>query len=258
MKKSRRFITVFMMLCLVVANVFCFSDTAFAAKKIKNASAAKKLAKKEVKGATVIEVDKEYEKGVLVYEVKMEKGQKEYNLIYRASDSKLIAYEWEIESWYIKKGKGKLIGTSKCKKLAKKQVSGGTVKSVARKRSDGIDVYKVKMQKGSKNYELTFHARTGKLLEYEWELKDKGSKSKYISEKKAKQIALEEVGGGMVVKLEFDIDGGIPVYDIEIVDDDGYEYEVKIHARTGKILDIEVDYNDDYDYDYDYDDDDDD
>lgn len=171
MKKRGIFVTLSLTLCLVLSSGFGLPDAKQAsAQEITSARQAKKLAKKEVKGATVIEVDKDHEDGSLVYEVQLSKGKKEYDLVYRAADSKLISYSWEIQSWSVKRGRGKIISKSKCKKLAKKKVSRGTIISIVRKRSDGIDLYKVKMRKGNKKYELKFHARTGKLLEYEWEL----------------------------------------------------------------------------------------
>ena len=241
MKKSNRILTMIFLVCFVFANVLCF-PTLVSAKEITSSYQAKKLAREKVKGATVTEVDRDYEKGELVYEVKLVKGKKEYELTYRASDAKLIAYKWEIASWYITKGKGKIISKSKCKKLAKKEVSGGSITSLVKKRSDGIDIYKVKMKKGSKKYELEFHARTGKLLEYEWELTTKSSnKNNSIGTAKAKEIALKKVGGGHVIKVEFDMDDGVPVYEVEIIKGD-YEYDVEIHAKTGKILEVDKDY----------------
>ncbi|MCX4320207.1 MAG: PepSY domain-containing protein [Lachnospiraceae bacterium] len=241
MKKSNRILTMIFLVCFVFANVLCF-PTLVSAKEITSSYQAKRLAREKVKGATVTEVDRDYEKGELVYEVKLVKGKKEYELTYRASDAKLISYKWEIASWYITKGKGKIISKSKCKKLAKKEVSGGSITSLVKKRSDGIDIYKVKMKKGSKKYELEFHARTGKLLEYEWELTTKSSnKNNYIGTAKAKEIALKKVGGGHVIKVEFDMDDGVPVYEVEIIKGD-YEYDVEIHAKTGKILEVDKDY----------------
>ncbi|MCM1256220.1 MAG: PepSY domain-containing protein [Roseburia sp.] len=241
MKKSNRLIAVLLMVCFVFADVVFFPSPV-SAKSITSVYQAKRLAREKVKGATVTEVDKDYENGELVYEVTLVKGKKEYDLTYRASDAKLISYSWEIQSIYITKGKGKIISKSKCKSLAKKEVSGGSITSITKKRSDGIDVYKVKMKKGSKKYDLEFHARTGKLLEYEWELTTKSSNSsKYIGTAKAKEIALKKVGGGHVTKVEFDIDDGVPIYEVEIIKGD-YEYDVEIHAKTGKILEVDKDY----------------
>lgn len=239
MKKRSLSAIIFLMVCLVFTNVLCFSEPVFA-KGITSVRQVKKLAKNQVKGASIIEVERDYEDGVLVYEVRMLKSKKEYDLVYRASDAKLVSYAWEMQPWYVKRGNGKIISLNKCKKLAQKEVSGGKILSIAKKRSDGIDIYKVVMQKSSKKYELKFHARTGKLLEYEWELTRKTNNKDYIGENKAKQIALNEVGGGEVVKVEFDMDDGVPVYEVEIVEDD-MEYDVKIHAVTGTILEIDVD-----------------
>lgn len=240
MKKRNMIMSIFLMLSLICANVFCFPSLV-SAKEVTSIYQAKRLAKAKVKGATVTEIDRDYENGTLVYEVQLIKGKKEYDLVYRASDAKLISYGWEIMSLYIKDSKKSIISTSKCKKLAKKQVSGGTITYIMKKYSDGIEIYKVVMKKGNKKYELKFHARTGKLLEYDWELTTKNSQdTTYIGVEKAKQIALKETGGGHVTKVSFDMDNGVPVYEVEVIKD-VYEYDIEIHAKTGKILDFEMD-----------------
>ena len=57
-----------------------------------------------------------------------------------------------------------------------------------------------------------------------------------IGWKQATEIALEEVGGGVVVEFEYDIDDR--EYEIEIMYD-GYEYDLEIHAYTGAVLDFD-------------------
>ncbi len=239
MKRCKIIGAVALAICLVATSV-CFIPQTAQAKEITSFSQVKKLAKKEVKGGTVVKVDRDYDNGKLVYEVELSKGKKEYNLAYRASDSKLISYEWEIYPWHVSRGKGKLITVNKAKKLAEKQVKGAAITSIMKKYSDGIDVYRVKMKSSKKKYELKLHARTGKVLEYEWELVTKAGK-KYIGEEKAVSIALKKVGSGTVVKVDFDYDDGIPVYEVDIIKDD-FEYEVEIHALTGKILNFEVEH----------------
>ena len=64
------------------------------------------------------------------------------------------------------------------------------------------------------------------------------TKKKYISEEQAKQAALETAGGGSVVKIKFTTDDGIKVYEIDIINGN-YEYEITVHAETGKILDVD-------------------
>lgn len=239
MKKRRMLVSMMLVLCLVFTNI-CFFPSIAHAKSINSVKQVKKLAKKQVKGARVDKVEMDYEKGKLVYEVSLSKGKKEYNLVFRASDAKLISYEWEIYSWNVKNGRGKLIGTKKAKKLAKKQVKNAKITSIMKKHSDGIDVYRVKMKTDSKKYELKIHARTGKVLEYEWELVTKAG-NKYIGEEKAKSIALKKAGSGTVVKVDFDYDDGVPVYEVDIIKD-MYEHEFEIHAKTGKILKHEVEH----------------
>lgn len=242
MKKRSRLLTKVLTVCLVFATVFCFTDMV-SAKELTSLNQAEKLAKKKVKKATVTEVDKDYENGVLVYEVELTKGKKKYDCVYRASDSKLISYGWEIQSWFIEKGTGKTITKKKCKSLAKKQVSGCKITSVAKKVDDGIDVYKVKATKGNKEYDMEFHARTGKLLEYDWKITVKKSKksNSYIGAEKAKQIALSKVGGGTVTKVELDKDDDVSVYEVEVIKGK-HEYELEIDAKTGKILEVDMDH----------------
>ncbi len=67
-------------------------------------------------------------------------------------------------------------------------------------------------------------------------------KDTVIGWKQATDIALEEVGGGMVVEFEYDMDDR--EYEIEVMYN-GYEYELEIHAYTGEILEFDRDREDD-------------
>ncbi len=243
MKMRKLFAMFFMMICLVATGSFLSPVKAYA-KKITSMRQAEKKALKEVKKANITEVDKDYEKGILVYEIHLVKGSREYEITYRASDGKMVSYGWD-ENSINQYSKKKIVSRGKCKKLAQKKVKNGKITSLVRKYDDGIRVYKVKMKKGNKKYELEFHAETGKLLEYKWELviKKEEKKNNYIGVDKAKRIALEKVPGATVVKVEFDKDDGVPVYEVELIKDE-FEYEIKIHAKTGKILEIEREYHD--------------
>lgn len=132
-----------------VSRYFMYSQYCIC-EKITSFHQLESLAEKEVKGAHIIEVDKDYEKGIIVYEARLLKGKKEYDLTYRASDGKLVAYGWEIRDWYVERGSGNLISQSRCRRLAKKRVPGGSINSLVRKRSDGVEIYKVKMKKAAK------------------------------------------------------------------------------------------------------------
>ena len=71
--------------------------------------------------------------------------------------------------------------------------------------------------------------------------------SKFIGVAKAKNIALKNAGltAKQVVfrKAKFEYDDGLYIYEIEFLKG-GYEYEYEIHAKTGRILAKDVDYDD--------------
>lgn len=228
------------------------------AKKISSVSAAKKAALKKVRSARVVEADVDTENGVQVYDIELHKGNKEYKLEYRASDGKLLEYGWEVMYPSMAGSDKRTISKSQIKRKAKKKVKNASIKSVRLTYDDGIEEYKIKLTKGSKLYELVYNSKTGKLLEYEWKYtktykkkatssagsSDNGAtNSKYIGEAKAKSIALEKAPGATVIKIEFDIDDGKEVYEVEMVKG-VYEYDVEIDARTGKILKFEKDIDD--------------
>ncbi len=245
MKAKKRSIMVLAALCFVFAGALLWSENTAAA-QVKSISQAKAKALKKVPNAVVTEVDSDYEKGTLVYEVELVKGDKKYTIKYRASNAKVLEYGWEMQ--YVKPdNQNALISKSKCKQLARKEVKNGKILSCTKKRDDGVDIYKLKLKKNSKRYTLVYHARTGALIEYEWELtaasKSSKAKSGYIGVAKAKKIALAEVPGATVVKAEFDMDDGVPVYEVELIKGN-YEYDFEIHAKTGKILKQEKDWND--------------
>lgn len=238
-EKGKRMLAMAITLCSVVA----FLPVQAEAKKIASGSAAKKLARSKVKGAVVTEVDTDYENGTIVYDVELHKGNREYSLEYRASDGKLMKYKWEL----IYEGSSQASKTVKkeaIRKAASKKVKKAKIVSVTLDDDLYKPEYDVVMKKGNKKYELSFNAHSAKLVEYEWKLvSGKSSKSKYIGLTKAKSIASKKVPGGRFVKVEFDKDDGVAVYEVEIKKG-GMEYEMKIHAKTGKILEYESDIDD--------------
>ncbi len=230
--------------CCICAGIFVWASSVDAA-KISSANQAKQKALQKVPNATVTDLDKDYDDGTLVYEVELVKGAKKFDITYRASDGKMIEYGWEKISVGASQSKP-LISKNKCKSLALKKVKKAKIVSISQKFDDGVDIYKVKATAGNKRFKLKFHARTGALIEYQWELApstQSSSANGYISLSKAKQVALADVPGATVVKAEFDKDDGIAVYEVELVKG-AYEYEYKIDAKTGKILEKDRDWND--------------
>ncbi len=84
-KFTKKIIMVSLAACLFSAiptqiNVF--------AAKISNQEEAKALALEKIPNATVTDIETDKENGVLVYEVDLIKGKKEYKITYRAKDAK--------------------------------------------------------------------------------------------------------------------------------------------------------------------------
>lgn len=229
-------------LALSVMGIFSTAE----AKKMQSANDAKTAALKKVPSATVVEVDTDYDNGKLVYEVELSKSGKEYNLEYRASDGKLMKYEWEIKvpSSKDRNGAVKANALKQAEAKALKKVSGAKISSSSKGKDDGMTQCKIVMKKGSKKYKLVYSASTLRLLEYEWEIVSSNqSGSQYIGTEKAKSIALNKVPNATVLKVEFEMDDGVAVYEVSMVKGN-YEYDVKIDAKSGKILEYEKDIDD--------------
>lgn len=215
------------------------------AKQIKSVNAAQKAALKEVKGATVVETDIDMENGTLVYDVELVKKNKKYTLQYSSKNGKLVEYGWEINIRPYADQSGNNISKSAIQKKALNKVKSAKILNIHMDYDDGISEYDIKLQKGTKRYELVYNSVSGKLLEYKWEIVNtKAAKSnKYIGVTKARSIAQKKAPGATVVKVEFDNDDGMQVYDVSMIEG-MYEYDVTIDAKSGKILEFDKDFND--------------
>ncbi len=67
-----------------------------------------------------------------------------------------------------------------------------------------------------------------------------------LSEEQAIEIALLEVAGD-VQEVELEKEDGMMVYEVEILNADGQEFEVEIAADTGVVLEVEAEDEDDDD-----------
>lgn len=163
-KKNMLFLYLFCACC-----VFSLSIKV-CAKRITSIQHAEKKALKEVKGAHVLETKEGYEgkkSKTRIYEIKLIKATKEYDITYRAADGKMLSYCWK-QNKLNKTSKKDIITKNECKQLAKKEVKKGMITFMKKKQEDGVQVWKVKMYTGKKAYTLVYHARTGKLIRYEW------------------------------------------------------------------------------------------
>lgn len=114
---------------------------------------------------------------------------------------------------------------------------------------DSIPEYSVEFYDGNKEYDYEIHALTGviigKDMDIEWYVPtENSSNSQRITADEAKQIAATHSGQTIAnmeyVKVEYDIDDGIAVYEVEWKKD-RIEYDYTIDAATGQIIKYDVD-----------------
>lgn len=154
-------------LCSLLSTALLLPATASAA-GISSTAAAEKAALAKVPGASVTESEKDTEDGISVYEVKLVKGNKEYDLVYKASNGKLIEYECENDSvWASSSGKAQTKKQIRAK--AKKKVKNAKITAVQTDYDDGKKEYEIHMKKNKKRYTLKYTS-TGKLAEYKWKI----------------------------------------------------------------------------------------
>ena len=110
--------------------------------------------------------------------------------------------------------------------------------------------YEVEFISNGTAYEIKIDANTGKVIETDEEKLDKKDMAEYSALMQAKvtltsamQKATQSVNG-QVIGVEFELEKGQALYDIEVVKDNQI-YDVSIDANTGKVLINQVDMDDD-------------
>ncbi len=154
---------------------------------------------------------------------------------------------------------GKLLTIAQAKEIALKAVE-GKVDDVDLERRNGQTFYEVEIdRKGSPDVNVRLDAYTGKILaivndddddKYDDNRAAAGSSSSTavsnqvkLTAAQASDIALKQVSGGKVTKVELDREHGRYVYEIELRTAQG-EADVDIDANTGKVLSVDQDFDD--------------
>ncbi|MDR6722938.1 putative membrane protein YkoI [Paenibacillus amylolyticus] len=156
---------------------------------------------------------------------------------------------------------GKLLTVTQAKAAALKAADGnGKVDDVDLERRNGQIIYEVEIdRRGSNDVVVRLDAYTGKVLavvndddddddDYNGAVTNNSSSTSASNQVKltvaqASDIALKQVTGGKVTKVELDHDDGRYVYEIELRTAQG-EADVDIDANTGKVLSFDQDFDD--------------
>ena len=104
----------------------------------------------------------------------------------------------------------------------------------------GTPIYEVEFETESAEYEIKINAKNGNIIKYEVKNK-KVDISKLISKDKAKNIVLNDAKVTEYYDYEIELDDN--EYEISFETRE-YEYEYKLDAKTGKILEKDIDKND--------------
>jgi len=113
----------------------------------------------------------------------------------------------------------------------------------------GVLVYQVDFDTKAYEFEYDINATSGKIVEEKKEPtgyveveKPSQQNTSYISESEAKSVALKHAGvkASSVVfeKVELDSDDGVMVYEVDFRTS-SYEYDYKVNAKSGKILEVD-------------------
>lgn len=116
---------------------------------------------------------------------------------------------------------------------------------------DRIPEYSIEFYIDNKEYDYEIHAATGVILEKDMDIENytiansqSNSVNGRITEEEAKAIAVNHAGQNIneisFIKVDYDIEKGVEVYEIEWKKD-GMEYDYTINASNGNIVEYDID-----------------
>lgn len=230
------------------------------------------------------------EDGNAVYEVSFTAGGYDYDYVIKASNGKILEADREAAKNAAPTGSDKKDSdksASSTNSSASSAITASNAKSIALKHAgiseskatfvkaekdyeDGVLVYEVEFYSGNTEYNYEIDANTGAVRSFDKDIENYSipsntnsssstsqPSSNYIGVDKAKTIALKDAGlsasSVTFTKAKLDRDDGLRVYEIEFFTS-SKEYEYEINAATGKIIDKDIDVNDDFEEDDDDDD----
>ena len=193
-----------------------------------SAYTAKLKALKVVGGGKVYRCAMEYDDGRQEYEVIVVRGYREYEMDFAVYGGAMNDYSVD-----------RMITKTSAKKIAVRRAGGGKTTSCVTAYAYGELVYKINVKRNGKIHRMSIETDDGGVRGYKAPA-GTSSSSSAVTLAKAKSIALSTVGGGKVIRTETDIDDGLRVYEIRVLYN-GMIHEVTINARTGRVIDYDID-----------------
>ncbi len=195
-----------------------------------------------------LEVEFDADDGIIVYEVEFDADGKEYEYEINAKTGEKVKEKIKVKQASPVVTPDNLISRDEAKRIAlakvgltEEQVTFTKIKLDA---DDDEAEYEIEFFTATEKFEIEIDAKTGDVLKVERKVvkTHQEEQGDHITAKRAQEIAIEhaKLTASEVVmeKIELDYDDGIYVYEVEFVSG-GYEYEYKIDAKTGEILESE-------------------
>lgn len=201
-----------------------------------------KHAKVENKNIVNLEIEYDYENGNMIYDVEFDCNNIEYDYEVDAVSGKILESEIENKNKDSNNNNNTYLSKDKIKEIALKKanVSKYYDYDIEFKFKGGTPIYEVEFETDSAEYDIKINAKNGNIIKYEVKNK-KVDTSKFISKDKAKNIVLNDAKVTEYYDYEIELDDN--EYEISFETRE-YEYEYKLDARTGKILEKDIDKND--------------
>lgn len=218
----------------------------------------------EKNAVTALEIDLDYENGIMVYEIEFDAGRYEYEYDINAVTGAIADAKKEAKA-ETSPSAASPSGTPSADSTAGEEITAAQAKSIAlnhagvtadqilayeaeRDEDKGQPVFEIEFKTQQDGYQYKIHRLTGAIVESEKEpQKEEASKaasqalsgSFAVSPEKAKEIVLahSQLTENEIrhFSIETDKENGVAVYEIEFKADT-YEYSYAVNAATGAIL----------------------
>lgn len=195
-----------------------------------------------------LEVEFDADDGIIVYEVEFDADGKEYEYEINAKTGEKVKEKIKVKQSSPVVTPDNLISRDEAKRIALAKVGlteeKVTFTKIKLDADDDEAEYEIEFFTATEKFEIEIDAKTGSVLKVERKVvkTPQEEQGDHITAKRAQEIALEHANLAasdvVMEKIELDYDDGIYVYEVEFVSG-GYEYEYKIDAKTGEILESE-------------------
>lgn len=128
-----------------------------------------------------------------------------------------------------------LLSLEKVREIALAEVGSGQIVAISYDDYHRAPHYEVEILDGQIEYEFEISAIDGSILKRKMETREFSSNLVNINDEKAREIVLNQVEQGTIIKFKLDYDDNYPVYEATVIDST-YKYKFEISAVDGSIM----------------------